>query len=67
MITHRAVDRDVILGQQPLPVLDERGVNIARKVIHLIGEEVIHLGVVEVVGLGVASPPVQSVVRRRVR
>lgn len=25
MITQRAVDRDVILGQQPLPVLDERG------------------------------------------
>lgn len=32
-------------------------VNIARKVIHLIGEEVIHLGVVDVVGFGVASPP----------
>ena len=32
-------------------------VNIARKVIHLIGEEVIHLGVVEVVGFRVDSLP----------
>lgn len=34
-----------------------QGINVARKVIHVIGEEVIHLGVVEVVGLGLASPP----------
>ena len=34
-------------------------INIARKVIHLIGEEVIRLGVVEVVGFGLAPPPLR--------